>query len=267
MKPNNVTIFGDSFADPQYNNDKHPDITPWYNLLKADYHVVNHALRGTGPHYSFKEYYNFIKSPDKKDHIVIFLLSSEDRIDYVGLDPYRSIIIKDLASYKEYSFGRARNDCPDEQEYYNTHKKEIDYLNITMKDELEWFNYKNLSFLYINSLFFGLKTIVFTTYTGQNPHRSSRTHYSFAQLSAKLNNSNFYLHPISLGYIANKEITDWKTNYARFSDYRLNHLSENNHKIMYDNINNIINNDKTIPFVENLYNISTIGNVTGFIYE
>ena len=50
-----ITIYGDSFADPTYNQ-IHPT---WYKLLeKEGYQIINLGESGAGPMYSFKHMYS-----------------------------------------------------------------------------------------------------------------------------------------------------------------------------------------------------------------
>jgi hypothetical protein len=73
---NKIIIFGDSFADPKERKKENQKVTTWYESLESDYEIINNALSGTGPHYSFKDYYNFISDNEirKEDYITIFLL-------------------------------------------------------------------------------------------------------------------------------------------------------------------------------------------------
>ena len=70
MQTKKIIIFGDSFADPEDRQVENKQITAWYEHLNHDYEITNHALAGTGPHWSFKEYYNFISSDEKKEDYI-----------------------------------------------------------------------------------------------------------------------------------------------------------------------------------------------------
>ena len=86
--------------------------------------------------------------------------------------------------------------------------------------------------------------------------------------------ANFYLYPTELGYIAHQEFVDLETAGGYdFVDYRRNHLSQENHKVLYENIKKMIKNDyEYIPFVKNINHSQNLGQFrnskTGkFIYE
>ena len=268
-----ILIFGDSYADPNlkaigiYQQD-----TPWYELLGSDYKITNNALSGTGPHYSFKEYYNFIlklKNYEYEDYIVIFFLSGEDRIHFPKTNPEKiSHINWDF--YKKESWFCEHPDFVEEQSYYNTFKSEIDFFFLTMHEELKWSNFKNVGFLHMNSLILNMKTIVFCTF-GNKILSNGEVDMDMT----KLNNSNFYIHPIEMGYISSEEFKDRNEDNYDFMDHRRNHLSQQNHKVLYENIKKIIVNDykNLIPFVKDIDESKNLGKrknteKTGdFIYE
>ena len=264
-----IIIFGDSFADPADRKYENKNVTTWYEFLKSDYKITNHALSGTGPHYSFKEYYNFISSDNnKEEYICIFLLSGEDRIHFYNADPQTITHINWNFDKKE-SWWAEDSNLTKQKIYYDTFKSEIDFFFLTMHDELKWSNFKNLGFLYMNSLLFNMKTIVFCTF-GIKVLSLMSNHLDFS----KLNNSNFYLYPTELGYIAHQEFVDLETAGGYdFVDYRRNHLSQENHKVLYENIKKMIKNDyEYIPFVKNINHSQNLGQFrnskTGkFIYE
>jgi hypothetical protein len=238
MQTKRIIIFGDSFADPASEHGTHT--VAWYEYLEKDYNIINHALSGTGPHYSFKEYYNFISNVKKKeDYIIIFLLSGEDRIRFPGRGSM-SFDNKESWWINNPDLRRKKN-----KTYYEIFKSEIDFFFLTMRDELEWSNLKNLGFLYMNSLLLNIKTIVF---------------YSLDQLDgdrfAKLNSPIFYVYPTALEKISYEEFIDFEGQDIDDRLIRRNHFSQENHTILYKNVKKIINNNyNLIPFVKNICKI------------
>ena len=64
-----VWIFGDSFADPNWEKERYVHET-WYEKLEKQYDEYhNFAFAGTGPHYSFKEFYQRYESFNEDDTI------------------------------------------------------------------------------------------------------------------------------------------------------------------------------------------------------
>ena len=243
-----IIIFGDSFADPAERQHENKNITTWYEFLESDYKITNHALSGTGPHYSFKEYYNFISNVEnKEEYICIFLLSGEDRIHYPGANPQTLNNIHWDFDEKKSWWAEDQNKLK-QKKYYENFKSEIDFLFLTMHDDLVWSNFKNLGFLHMNSLLLGIKTIVF--YTCGLKILSKMVYENFS----KLNTSNFYLSTKILGTVAHDEVIDKKElDGYDYIDYRRNHFSQENHIILYENIKNIIKNKKELkPYVKHL---------------
>ena len=151
--PNKIIIFGDSFADPEDISKENKDIVAWYEFLSQEYEIINHAKSGTGPHYSFKEYYNFIsnQSINHTEYICIFLLSGEDRIHYPNTNPRETSSINWDFQKKE-SWFYENNYEEKVKIYYDAFKSEIDFFFLTMHDEMYWSNMKNVGFLHILSL-------------------------------------------------------------------------------------------------------------------
>ena len=263
-----IIIFGDSFADPEDRRDENKDVTAWYEFLGQEYKIKNYALSGTGPHYSFKKYYNFISNVEfKEEYICVFLLSGEGRIHYPGTNPQTLSNIHWNFEEKK-SFWIEDEKKAKEKKYYENFKSEIDFLFLTMHDDLVWSNFKNLGFLYMNSLLLGIKTIVF--YTCGLKLLSKMGYDNFF----KLNTSNLYLSTKILGTVANEEVIDKKElDGYDYEDYRRNHFSQENHIILYENIKNIIKNKKELkPYVKNLNYARNFGKLrnsktNNFIYE
>ena len=252
---NKIIIFGDSFGDPDYNKKK---ATAWYEMFKG-YEVTNHCLAGTGPHYSIKNYYDFIRNEPYKDEcIIIFLLSGEDRIAFPNADPQHiSHINWDFVA--DQSWFADNSKLVKEKEYYHKHRLEIDYMFKTMRDELLWSNYKNLSMLWMNSFLFNIKTIsCFISY----PHASiygltlKEISLLFRSRLALTDNDNFLLYPYSLVSISEGEPKSMKE-----PDKRRNHLSQHNHEILYNNLNAFLNGSNN--FTDHITKVSN----NDFIYE
>ena len=230
----NIIIFGDSYGDPNYTTDNinFIDIRTWYDMLNSKYNVINHSLSGSGPHYSFKKYYEFItKEQNFDEYVCIFILSGEDRINFYGRTP-------DCGSSINWNDNRSYLVDEKDKFFYENFKSEIDFFYLTMQEEIQWFNCKNISFLYVQSILLNLKTIIFLT-SASLPSGNS--------FFNQLNFSNFYIFDTILNHISEMEFNDIETlkenaHYA-FNDYRKNHFSQENHEIFYNNIEKLIDND------------------------
>tara|TARA_Y100000004_G_C8883618_1_gene398710 strand:+ start:22 stop:825 length:804 start_codon:yes stop_codon:yes gene_type:complete len=263
-----IIIFGDSYADPEDNLKENKDVTTWYELLSKKYQIKNFGKAGTGPHYSFTKYYKFIsKKQNLNEWICIFLLSGEDRINFYGAPKDSNNINWDFE--KKESWWATGDNLEKEKRFYENFKSEIDFFFLTMHDDLIWSNFKNLGFLYMNSLLLGMKTIVF--YTCGLKILNDMIYENFF----KLNTSHFHLSTKELGTVASEEIIDkQELDGYSYHDYRRNHLSQENHIILYENIKNMIKNKNELtPYVKNLHyardfrQMTYTGKTGKFIYE
>ena len=267
----NIIIFGDSYGDPEYftSNSKFKYTHTWYEMLKTNYNVINHSVHGSGPHYSFKKYYEFIsKEKELSNYICIFLLSGQDRIHFFSRKPDSGTHISwSNTDQKSYLI----NDK--DKSFYNNYNSEIDFLYLTMQEEIEWSNYKNVSFLYVNSILLDLKTFVFFTSTNSLLSNSEETSIKRARPQfnyGKLNNFNFFVYNTLLSRVSEQEFSDLEKimnqkkyiHYA-YKDYRRNHFSQENHEVFYSNIQKLIDNDHRYltPFKKHLNPSSYYGEV------
>ena len=263
-----IIIFGDSYGDPKNKPDlKFKETRTWYERLESNYNVINHSVEGSGPHYSFKKYYDFISNKKRlSDYTCIFLLSGQDRINFFSRKPHCGThIVWNKSNQKSYLLEEA------DKQFYNNFRSEIDFFYLTMQDEIDWFNLKNLSFLYVNSILLGLKTIVFLTSTSyENVNSVNNVFLNIFINYSKLNNSNFFTYPNVLSDISEMEFTDieqirnepTRIKYA-FSDHRRNHFSQENHDVFYKNLEKIIANDYTLSaFKKHLNPCSYYGEVS-----
>ncbi len=251
---NKIIIFGDSFGDPDYNKKK---ATAWYEMFKG-YEVTNHCLAGTGPHYSIKNYYDFIKNePHKDEYIIIFLLSGEDRIAFPNADPQHiSHINWDFVAEK--SWFADHSDLVKEKEYYHKHRLEIDFMFKTMREEILWSNHKNLSMLWMNSFLFNIKTITCLISSGPE-NILKEISLLFRSRLDLTDNDNFLLYPYFLTDVSEAEKESRK--YGMVRDGRRNHLSQYNHEILYNNLNAFLNGSNN--FTDHITKVSN----NDFIYD
>ena len=124
-----IIIFGDSYGDPKNKPDlKFKDTRTWYERLESNYNVINHSVEGSGPHYSFKKYYDFISNKKRlSDYTCIFLLSGQDRINFFSRKPHCGThIVWNKSNQKSYLLEEA------DKQFYNNFRSEIDFFYLTM---------------------------------------------------------------------------------------------------------------------------------------
>ena len=138
-----VWIFGDSFADPNWEKERYVHET-WYEKLEKQYDEYhNFAFAGTGPHYSFKEFYQRYESFNEDD-LIVFILSGQDRINF-----YVSPSSDDRADVLK----------SHEAEFVN--EENMTYAMQTFEQEVLNLNKKNESFLYTISRLNKCKICIF----------------------------------------------------------------------------------------------------------
>ena len=82
-----ISIYGDSFAAPNYNVD--PNLTSWYDQLAQHEDVSNYAIMGSGPQFSYSLYLKHLETSDK----VVFIHSVKHRLNWFGVDPKQQVNI------------------------------------------------------------------------------------------------------------------------------------------------------------------------------
>ena len=256
---NKVLIFGDSYADPE----GAPNYVWHKRLIDIFPNTRNLAVSGTGPQRAFSLFYKEM-TDFKKDDIIIFLLSDPFRIHWPAhaLFHLRGELSAIRWNCETKETECAFHDYPENLKnskhikiinYYNEHKKEMDFFYKTYMKELEVSNEKNISFLYTISQALNLKLIVFDIFPPniQFPGKdfSPRTYLPLAMTnqSQQLNNNiNFHLCDQSLSTISHNEVYKDELykydNNLRQGDKRRNHLSPENHDIMFEYILSVIDN-------------------------
>jgi len=209
-----VTIYGDSFADPKYEpKSLHPT---WYGLLKKEgYDVTNLGKSGSGPMFSFKHMYQNAHSYNEKD-IIVFILSGVNRLCITG-------------NHKE------------DAEMYDSIEEDVDLFEI-LKDELTYGNWKYESFLYALSR---KQCRVFTYFLT----------YEESFFKSSLNDGRYYCHHEDLENACWNEYIEEERSRDASDDqhFRSNHLSAENHVIMYQQITNFINSKPIPDFLQGIY--------------
>ena len=211
-----VWIFGDSFADPNWEKERYVHET-WYEKLEKQYDEYhNFAFAGTGPHYSFKEFYQRYESFNEDD-LIVFILSGQDRINF-----YVSPSSDDRADVLK----------SHEAEFVN--EENMTYVMQTFEQEVLNLNKKNESFLYTISRLNKCKICIFFL-------RSEESY-----IGDRLNDTNFYIHKDGLQKVCEDEYINPGEPYVE-DNKRNNHLVEENHIVFYKIIDNFAKGNTNIP--------------------
>lgn len=273
---NNFFIFGDSYADEHANNDEnwHKKYEyRWPNFIKKQYEnkyrFKNFALQGSSPYSALQK---LLKKYDdlKKNDIILFFLSDFDRIDFKCPDEIKSHISNIFYSYRE-------NNCQlfDDLEYRNHQKLKAFYLLHELELDFFYKNFWNIlpvetcEFLFISFLKNlsqekDCKVILF-----------EKNYNKKQKLFFLADTKNFYQYKKSLSKVSDDEYAEYQNKDfdCIIRDNRINHLSQENHKIMAQIISKIIESDFDLPkFKTNLYQTIEGELIVGsdakkFIYE
>tara|TARA_B100002019_G_scaffold88061_2_gene76275 strand:- start:2988 stop:3737 length:750 start_codon:yes stop_codon:yes gene_type:complete len=228
-----VWIFGDSFADPNWEKERYVHET-WYEKLEKQYDEYhNFAFAGTGPHYSFKEFYKRYESFNEDD-LIVFILSGQDRINF-----YVSPTSDDRADvYKsheaEWDFNNHKMNFNNSEDFDNEDEERMTYAMQTFEQEVLNLNKKNESFLYTISRLNKCKICIFFL----RPEES--------YIGDRLNDTNFYIHKDGLAKACEDEYINPGEPYVEYNK-RNNHMVEENHIVLYEIIDNFVKGNTNIP--------------------
>lgn len=272
---NNFFIFGDSYSLEHKSEKSNEDFSYcWPNKLRSnfenEYNFKNFSLQGTGPYYSLK-LFDEISNKLNKNDIVIFVVSDLYRFMYSNLpsefDKYSNNIMCNMNDFKPYHIGS------DLDTSHHLNQKFLSFYEMH-KENIEFFYdmfFKNLKpsslFLMLSSMF---KTIAENKKLLKFIIFFKRTSYNKNYMSYYVKNSkHFFSFFTELDWISSDEYVD-KCRISGGHDKRPNHLSIENHEIMFENILSIIDNFNEInyalkPFKKNILKESK--KYQNFIYE
>ena len=238
-----IWLFGDSFFDlPSYET----SLIYWVDLLSEKANTYNLAKGGTGPHYMLPLIESQLHKI-KKDDVIICHISDKWRITFPS-----EIIPKDQMMQI------TRKGCNSNNkvllEYYENNKNSINFSFETFEKLIDELPQYTLSFLY--SL--NIKTIVFSSGLKAETRERFRL----------LNNDIFHLSGNDLFDVSSNEFTEFNRDWFNALDLRNNHLSEENHYILVEYINNVLSNKKTLPkFKDKFINKDEVIQTEKFVYE
>jgi len=219
-----VTIFGDSYADPHWEKKRYVHET-WYEKLEKQYEYYNFGFAGTGPHYSFKEFYRRYKSFNEND-LIVFILSRQERINFYVTPSGKGFEFDTFRSHEAlWDFHNQKIKLASEKYGKIDNEEQMAYAMKTFEREVINLNKKNEAFLYTVSRLQRCKICIFFL------------NYKESYISDRLNDSYFYIHKDGLqGVCEGEYINPGKPYYE--DNMRNNHMVEENHIVLYEIIDN-----------------------------
>ena len=223
-----VLILGDSFAAPEWMTidegwKKYKGFT-WIDELNKNYDVLNYAVAGSGPMYSLKKLHSWLdpqvhEVKDCYDTTLIFICSDPCRLD--------------LSCYKN----------PGEAVHIYDHAQNTrrHVSNLFAKQAIQWYMDVDwqiaqscMYYSIVNEYAQYFKKVLFWPIGGTR----------FFELVPMSHRDNFYFVNEGLNEITRRDCGESLVGHG--IDNRPNHLQEPNHRVMYEQITNWIENDTPI---------------------
>ena len=231
----NVLIFGDSFADPEFGNSLTPH-TKWFDALSEKYNVYNYARYGTGPDWSVTQLIdNF-----KPDSHIVFLMSNTSRLDWKFLrDPSHSHLMLD----KVPAFSML------DTKYLHNHVKDFRSFFLNYIDSPNW-TYEYYKWVSLLKSFEPMcKSILVWDLFGDSCHyaRTKQQEQIFVKMLKTFNTDKFELITYPLAKISQENCEEVDFSFKDKQDkQRYNHLGAKLHNTMYKSLDAWFRNGKHI---------------------
>jgi hypothetical protein len=211
-----VWIFGDSYADKNY---KMSDHVTWPEMLDQKYNVKNFALVGTGPTWSLNLLINELKNNDTNKVSVIFLSSNTERLDLSFLEDNHQVMLKIFDAN-----GKA------EKKLKKRYTNYLDFIKKLLMYYVFTPSFKNTELLKIIGV---LKLL-------SDNFEKILVWPIFEETTQTIRNSEKF-------YFVKNKLKNLDSEYYSFNvDPRSNHLSENKHIIMFNQLSQWIDNNQEI---------------------
>lgn len=220
-----VWIFGDSYVDKHYIGSQ--DNYTWPGELEKKYVVKNFGKSGTGPGWSLNQLLSAIANSDKNcnDIILIFFVSEIFRLDLSFFNSADQTLIYNFLTNNN----NIRNEFFDKKKIQ--YKQWIPFIEQLWSTHLSTDSFKQTELLKIIGALQLISTMFKKTLVWPC--------FDKLPLSLNLNNDNFCLIDFDLISLEN-------TNYGYCKDPRINHLNEQNHKIMFTHLCDWIEHNRII---------------------
>ena len=228
----NIFIFGDSYFEEHM--EEQEAVFTCSDMLREEYgslNIINFGMSGTGPQYNLPLICDMIKNEKiTSNDIIICHISGVTRVNF----PWKNdTTINEFYwdSTLKKSFFNDEQGRDDTSNYYNNFQHEIDFAYLTFDKLLQVSGFAMVGFLYSISRCLNIKTIVFG-----NLNKAENMFSNFND--NKFHYSKYYLFDVSTREIFFNEV-HLIVNTLK-ADKRKNHLSQENHKILFSYIEKFI---------------------------
>jgi len=268
-----LCLFGDSYVDPYCATYMDTDTHTYATMLANDYTVENYGLAGTGPEYSI----DMLDQHGADNDIIIFFTGFPDRLPFHNIPhPGHSVDLSDIYYRENGSRGKIkRNEAGEFHDYNVTHHDNIRFMYKSLRDHiLKKTEYilgylKNYSEIHQTRLI----AIIQDTPRSYDTPLDTPTLIPLTVRSA-LQNKYFTIYPENIASVSRKEFTHFSHIQDNKNDIRMNHLTQANHYVLYNNIISILDNEpnypsQTVPHIKDILmnNSDTYVDDVPFIYD
>ena len=266
-----IGLYGDSYVDPACATYMDAETTTYATMLSENYTVENYGLAGTGPEYSIE----MLDQHGADNDIIIFFTGFPDRLPFHKIPhPGHSVDLSDIYYRENGSRGKIKRDRPGEFQDYN--KENYDHIRFMYKSLGDHILKKTeyiLGYLKNYSDINNTKVIAIIQDTPRSYNPESPTIIP-QEIRSALQTKNFIIYPENIASVSRTEFVHFSHVQDNKNDIRVNHLTQANHNVLYNNIISILEQEpnypsQTVPHINRilLNNTHTYVDDVPFIYD
>ena len=244
-----ITIYGDSFAEPSFNKNQHPT---WYGRLRDRWpNYKNHGKCGSGPMYSFKQFYEDLSIGFNYEDLIVFVISGGPRIHFStpahrdDIHQWNNKIWRDLdTGEREENRGIDVEEENAYNQWFSLNKDKARFAIDSFYDETAYGNWKYESLLYTVSRIQKCKVFIWYLSMWESYIKTS------------LNDEYFYIHDEDLeNAVKNEYVEEEREQICNDLNCHnnANHFTEANHEIMYKQVTGFVDGKEVPKFLKSVY--------------
>ncbi len=260
-----IHLIGDSYFEHHLNH-QYVSHKSFYDMLCDKYgesNINNTALSGSGPHRNLTLFLQMIRNEQiVSGDVVCVHVSGTSRVQFPYYEDTINEYYWDHVKKRSYCYEGNRENLGSSHRtaltYYNQFRSEIDFAYLTFNDFLSQSDVYFSSVLYSFSRILNIKILVFD----KHENDCSKNFMS-------LNDKKYHYYRGDLFYTSTREVYFDQVDsivHKLKEDKRKNHLSEENHKVMFNLIDKFANGApftelNGIKFMENFRNANEVYNI------
>ena len=232
-----IGLYGDSYVDPYCATYMDAETTTYATMLSTDFTVENYGLAGTSPEYSI----NQLDEHGADNDVIVFFTGFPDRLPFHNIPhPGHSVDLSDIYYRENGSRGKIKRDEAGEFHDYNVENHDhIRFMykslgdHILKKTEYILGYLKNYSDIHQTKII----AIIQDTPLSYATLLDKDTPTIIPQgIRSALQNNYFTIYPENIASVSRTEFTHFAHIQDNKNDVRMNHLTQANHYVLYNNI-------------------------------